>query len=263
MGNTSSKPFRKLGDTISKDSATKLKKSPGVNPAPPKRLKEKFETDNLKEGQSKQTDEQGPGTGVNDTNNKEGLDFNLEKSLFKESERKVDQSNQAKSGKDGSDPHLGSLDVVGSFNKLGKTIKTSDEHPHLNPQFSSLRRLKSRQQVYEKGELESKARHSHKDNARSILRTMVPPQALSSILADLNDSKVSLDNIYNDYQLSPGFLTNLDRLKIAKTYVEHEEDKIDHEKRPEDETSSLQNKKVSMDDESLKKKKSRLGIEDE
>lgn len=262
MGNTSSKLFRKLGNTISKDSANKLKKSPGVDPIPSKQLKEKFETGNRVETQSKQSNEQRSGTDVNETKNREGLNVNLEKSFFPKGGQKVNQSHQAKSGKDGSDPDLGSLDLVGSLNKLGKTIKTSDEHPHLNPQFSSLRRLKSRQQVYEKGELETKAHIAQTDNGRNILRTMVPPQTLYSILTDLNDPKVSMENIYNDYQLNPGFLSNLDRLKIAKNYVEHEEDKIDREKHPEDEIDSLQNKKASMDDDSLKKKKSRLGIED-
>lgn len=127
-------------------------------------------------------------------------------------------SSQVPSGKDGFDPHESGTSTyndqfVTSINNLGKQIH-SHSLPSKSPHSIALNQLKSRKQLFAKGQAEADLKD----------KTVVSPRVLTSILTDLYDDRISPEEIAKEYELNEGFLKELgSRFKVANTIVVLEE----------------------------------------
>lgn len=213
MGNKISKQ-RKLGDTISK--ATNINRS-NINQLPSEQLKIQYE-------QNQQSSHPPPPTVDESLNQKPLNPSQIPKFDAKYLSKKLKQTPE---GKDGFDPQVEkefNPNFVNSINHLGKQIKSHDLKSNLNPNNIALKQLSNRKSLFEKGEKELESQMNQTDRS-SIKRSMIHPRTLTAILNDLQDSRVSKDQILKDYQLDDHFLNNLhNRFKVASNIVVIEEE---------------------------------------
>lgn len=284
MGNRTSKPARKLGKEITKNLEPSFNRSEKVNPLPSEALRKRFEQQPQQEEVSaplksqNQADVDSEGAKLmNDT-------FSQKQNQLKNAVGFVGKNNvesELPEGKDGFDPDVGSYDAsfVSSLKYLGKQIHSNTENATLNPEFSALKQLQKRKELYDRGQKEleiQKDPHGpavrDKKQDPNIQRTMVHPRTLSAILSDLKDPRTNDDGITLDYQLNKEFLRELGtRFSVASNHVPIEEDKKEDEisHQVEDPGKSMLDvedplkRDERMDSHKLQSIKKRLGLDED
>ncbi|CCE82517.1 Piso0_002246 [Millerozyma farinosa CBS 7064] len=283
MGNRTSKPARKLGKEITKNLEPSFNRSEKVNPLPSEALRKRFEQQPQQEEGSAQSKSQNHDVGADAA--KSSNDPLSQKQNMLKNEVDFVGKNKVESelpeGKDGFDPDVGSYDAsfVNSLKYLGKQIHSNTENATLNPEFSALKQLKKRKELYDRGQKEleiQKDPHGpavrDKKQESYVQRTMVHPRTLSAILSDLKDPRTTDEGITLDYQLNKEFLRELGpRFSVASNHVPLEEDKKEDEisHQVEDPGKSMLDdedpleKDERMDSHKLQSIKRRLGLDED
>lgn len=249
---------RRLPETASK--AVSANKSSIVNQLPPQSLKNSYEK-HLQEEMQRQASEQ-----ESHLKNEENSKINSQKEAsevlgnagtqihtrlsqnktqnktqnFGSSGSRTDiatRGNSVPEGKDGHDPQVSPEQekyFIDSITQLGKQVHSSSQSAKPRPDSMALKQLQFRKSLFQKGQKELEQQKDPQgpmmgggnNGGGSVERTMIHPRTLGAILNDLNDPRTTKAMILQDYQLAPGFLSGLERFKVASTvYIEPKEDK--------------------------------------
>lgn len=292
MGSKISKPTRKLGDTISKNANPKINRSSDVNQLPSQFLKEKYEQNAIQKELKSNKDYRTPDESLNQGGDMHILGSStkfdpkyLNKKLKNSSKAPSQEENptfQGPEGKDGFDPQVGANNqaFINSVSNLGKSIHSSDANTGINPNFASLKQLRNRKALYERGQKELEhqmdpygpASSSTMNEQNEVIRTMIHPRTLGAILNDLKDPRMTPERITQDYQLHSTFIRDLGtRFKVATTTKVIEEKTKDDEIAPKvvpvDKAMMDYGKNgdaaETVDKKRLKTLQSRLGMDEE
>ncbi|CCE81585.1 Piso0_002246 [Millerozyma farinosa CBS 7064] len=284
MGNRTSKPARKLGKEITKNLEPSFNRSEKVNPLPSEALRKRFEQQPQQEEVSAPSKSQNQAGSSTETAKSMNDTLSQKQNQLKNEVGFVGKNNvesELPEGKDGFDPDVGSYDAsfVNSLKYLGKQIHSNTENATLNPEFSALKQLQKRKELYDRGQKEleiQKDPHGpavrDKKQDSNVQRTMVHPRTLSAILSDLKDPRTNDEGITLDYQLNKEFLRELGpRFSVASNHVPIEEDKKEDEisHQVEDPGKSMLDvedpleRDERMDSHKLQSIKKRLGLDEE
>lgn len=284
MGNRTSKPARKLGKEITKNLEPSFNRSEKINSLPSEALRKRFEQHRQQDKVS--ATRKSPNHDDVDSKAFELMNDSLSQkhNHLKNEVGSVGKNNlkpELPEGKDGFDPDIGSYDTnfVKSLKYLGKQIHSNTENATLNPDFSALKQLQKRKELYDRGQKELEiqkdphgpaVRDEKQDS--NVQRTMVHPRTLSAILSDLKDPRTNEDEITVDYQLNKEFLRELGpRFSVASNHVPIEEDKKEDEishrvddpgKSMLDAENPLERDEI-MDSHKLQSIKKRLGLDED
>lgn len=242
---------RRLPETASK--AVNANKSSIVNQLPTQSLKNSYEkhlqeemqrqafSDSKQEGHLK--NEETSKKESSEGNGSTQLDIQLSQNKttsFGSSGRRTDiaaNGNNVPEGKDGYDPQVSPEQekyFIDSITQLGKQVHSTSQTARSRPDSMALKQLQFRKSLFQKGQKELEQQKDPQgpmmgggaNGGGSVERTMIHPRTLGAILKDLEDPRTTKSMILEDYQLAPGFLSGLERFKVASTvYIEPKEDK--------------------------------------
>lgn len=220
MGSSASRPARKLTKTIV--NTDKILRSSKAQ-LPPKALREQFENSQAQETTPEASQQQSPNTFEQPRGNDRGS-----QNLAPHSTPNTQFANHPP-GKDGMDPTADQA-FIDSISKLGRQIRSEEaKSPNSQLNVRALKQLLNRKALYEKGQKEVK---DQLDPELVHLRTMIHPKTLLSILLAFHDEGITKETVLKDYELSPEFLENLSRFKVAQNVVAIEEDTKEDEVGP-------------------------------
>lgn len=219
MGNKISRPARKLNKTILE--AGKVSRTAQAR-LPPQALKEQFEAgieprqderhERQEQRQDKRQDER------QETQTQDGKNTARPLPPYMKQNIKADRSSQQPEGRDGMDPQA-DQSFIDSINKLGRQIQSSTGENPGQLDVRALRQLMNRKSLYEKGQSEVATQMAGES---SEARTMLHPRTLTAVLNAL-EGKASPSEIAQDFLVSPQYLENLGRFKVAENIVVIEE----------------------------------------
>ncbi|KAJ9113477.1 hypothetical protein QFC19_000397 [Naganishia cerealis] len=285
---------RRLPETASK--AVNAKKSSIVNQLPTQSLKNSYEKHSQEEMQRQAfLDPKQEGHLKNDETSKketsEGGSTQLHSQLsqnntqsFGSSGRRTDiatSSNNVPEGKDGYDPQVSPEQekyFIDSITQLGKQVHSTSQTARSRPDSMALKQLQFRKSLFQKGQKELEQQKDPQgpmmsggaNGGGSVERTMIHPRTLGAILKDLEDPRTTKSMILEDYQLAPGFLSGLERFRVASTvYIEPKEDKegeiapaVGEPERTLLDYDGAGEVGEKMDQQRVEKLKSRLGMDE-
>ncbi|OBA19831.1 hypothetical protein METBIDRAFT_44642 [Metschnikowia bicuspidata var. bicuspidata NRRL YB-4993] len=208
MGNKASKPARKLTGSLS--NAGKINNPSSLRiQLPSQELKDRFENSGAELAQANEKMAKSNHHTSNDP------DSNVERGT----QGSATVANGPE-GKDGMDPQA-DQNYINFINNLGRQIHSHSEgNKGEKVNVRALKQLLNRKNLHKKGQDEVQAQLE----STSTTRSMVHPRTLTAIIYALHDPRVSHDNVMKDYQLSPEFLNNMDRFKVAENMVVIEDD---------------------------------------
>lgn len=232
MGNKASKPARKLTNTLSQAQtvtrsghvplpleqlkAQYQQKSEVEAPPPPSQSSQlQFDSAYLhKKLKQKQTNEKKETKELGEAISNEGV------------------MGHVPEGKDGFDPQMPDPSFVSSIHQLGRQIQSHSVRQSNDINVLALKQLKNRKRLFEQGQRELELQKDQTET-NDTARTMVHPRTIGAILKDIEDPRVSRENILLDYQLHPDTLDALSkRFRVAKNVVvleeQTKEDEIGH-----------------------------------
>lgn len=217
MGNKISRPARKLNKTILE--AGKVSRTAQAR-LPPQALKEQFEA-GIEPRQEQRQDErqeqrQDKRQAQRQDETQEGKNTARPLPPYMK-QNNADRSSQPE-GRDGMDPQA-DQSFIDSINKLGRQIQSSTGENPGQLDVRALRQLMNRKSLYEKGQSEVATQMAGES---SKARTMLHPRTLTAVLNAL-EGKASPSEIAQDFLVSPQYLENLGRFKVAENIVVIEE----------------------------------------
>lgn len=217
MGNKISRPARKLNKTILE--AGKVSRTAQAR-LPPQALKEQFEA-GIEPRQEQRQDErqeqrQNERQAQRQDETQDGKNTARPLPPYMK-QNKADRSSQPE-GRDGMDPQA-DQSFIDSINKLGRQIQSSTGENPGQLDVRALRQLMNRKSLYEKGQSEVATQMAGES---SKARTMLHPRTLTAVLNAL-EGKASPSEIAQDFLVSPQYLENLGRFKVAENIVVIEE----------------------------------------
>lgn len=223
-------PSQSLKNSYEKHSQEEMQRQASLDPKQEGRLKNEG-------GSEKETLEGNVGNGSTQPHTQ--LSQNTTQS-FGSSGRRTDfasNENNVPEGKDGHDPQVSPEQekyFIDSITQLGKQVHSTSQTARSRPDSMALKQLQFRKSLFQKGQKELEQQKDPQgpmmgggaNGGGSVERTMIHPRTLGAILKDLEDPRTTNSMILQDYQLSPDFLSGLERFKVASTvYIEPKEDK--------------------------------------
>lgn len=216
MGNKISRPARKLNKTILE--AGNVSRTAQAR-LPPQALKEQFEAGIEPRQEQRQDERQEQRQDKRqEAQTQDGKSMARPLPPYMKQNTKADRNSPHPEGRDGMDPQA-DQSFIDSINKLGRQIQSSTGENPGQLDVRALRQLMNRKSLYEKGQSEVATQMAGES---SKARTMLHPRTLTAVLNAL-EGKASPSEIAQDFLVSPQYLENLGRFKVAENIVVIEE----------------------------------------